>query len=144
MYLTKYFDEIAIGDRVEVSKTVTEPDAVLYAAATGDFGPVHFDETYARQTRFGRRLAPGIMVAGIATSVLTDQLVGTLGVSIEDRFWFTGPVLYGDTITIAVWISAKDAANRTISWEASGRNAAGMEVLRAETILKFPRTAMRA
>lgn len=143
MYLTRYFDEIAVGDRVEVAKTITEADATLYAAATGDFGPVHFDDVYAETTRFGRRLAPGIMVAGLATSVLTSQLVGILGVSIEDRFWFTGAVAYGDTITIAVWISAKDEANRTVSWEASGRNEAGTEVLRAEAILKFPRSAIR-
>lgn len=143
MYLTKHFDEISVGDRVEVAKTVTEADAVLYAAATGDFGPMHFDEVYAADTRFGRRLAPGIMVAGLATSVLTSQLVGILGVSIEDRFWFTGAVTYGDTITIAVWISAKDEASRTVNWEASGKNEAGVEVLRAEAVLKFPRSATR-
>ncbi|MEC5293295.1 MULTISPECIES: MaoC family dehydratase [unclassified Aurantimonas] len=143
MYLTKYFDEVNVGDRVEVAKTITEADASLYAAATGDFGPVHFDETYAKETRFGRRLAPGIMVAGIATSVLTSQLVGVLGVSIEDRFWFTGPVAYGDTITVSIWISAKDEANRTMSWQASAHNQDNKEVLRAEAILKFPRNAIR-
>jgi 3-hydroxybutyryl-CoA dehydratase len=143
MYLTKFFDDIAVGDKVEVTKTITEVDAALYAAATGDFGPVHFDEVYAADTRFGRRLAPGIMVAGLATSVLTSQLVGILGVSIEDRFWFTGPVAYGDTITIAVWISAKDEASRTVNWGASGKNEVGAEVLKAEAVLKFPRSAMR-
>jgi 3-hydroxybutyryl-CoA dehydratase len=139
MYEVKSFDSLHVGDRVSVSKTVTEADGALYIAATGDFGPVHIDDGYASGTRFGQRLAPGIMVAGLCTSVLTSELVGTLGVSIEDRFWFTGPVFYGDTITVEVWIAERIAESRTLVWEASARNEAGQEVLKARATLKFPR-----
>ena len=139
MYIIKDFDDLQVGDKVSVSKTITETDAALYAAATGDFGPIHFDETYAQGTRFGKRLAPGIMVGGIATSVLTSELVGVVGVSIEDRFRFTGAVRYGDTVTIDVWIANKNADNRTIEWRASARKQDGAEVLQIEATLKFPR-----
>ena len=139
MYDVKPFDSLAVGDRVSVSKTVTEADGALYIAATGDFGPVHIDDGYAAGTRFGRRLAPGIMVAGLCTSVLTAELAGLLGVSIEDRFWFTGPVFYGDTIRIDVWIAECHPETRTLVWEASACNEAGMEVLKARATLKYPR-----
>jgi len=139
VYELKPFDSLNVGDRVSVSKTITEADGALYIAATGDFGPVHIDDGYAATTRFGRRLAPGIMVAGLCTSVLTSEPVGTLGVSIEDRFWFTGPVFYGDTITIDVWIAERLPETRMIVWEASARNEEGREVLKAQATLKFPR-----
>jgi 3-hydroxybutyryl-CoA dehydratase len=139
MYEIKPFDSLNVGDRASVSKTITEADGALYIAATGDFGPVHIDDGYASTTRFGRRLAPGIMVAGLCTSVLTSELVGTLGVSIEDRFCFTGPVFYGDTITIDVWIAERLPENRTLVWEASARNEEGREVLTARATVKFPR-----
>lgn len=139
MYDPKSFDDLATGERVALSKTITEADGALYIAATGDFGPVHVDEVYAGATRFGRRLAPGIMVAGLCTSILTSELVGTIGVSIEDRFWFTGPVFYGDTLTFEVWIAEKREEDRTILWRASARNETDLEVLKAEAILKFPR-----
>ena len=139
MYDVKPFDSLAVGDRVSVAKTVTEADGALYIAATGDFGPVHIDDGYAAGTRFGHRLAPGIMVAGLCTSVLTAELAGVLGVSIEDRFWFTGPVFYGDTVTIDVWIAECHPETRTLVWEASARNEAGLEVLKARATLKFPR-----
>ena len=90
MYDAVPFNDLKVGDRVSVSKTITESDGALYIAATGDFGPVHIDENYAGQTRFKQRLAPGIMLAGLCTSVLSAELAGVLGVSIEDRFWFTG------------------------------------------------------
>lgn len=139
MYDLLSFDDLSVGDRVTLAKTVTEADGALYIAATGDFGPVHVDQAYAGATRFGQRLAPGIMVAGICTSILTAELVGTVGVSIEDRFWFTGPVFYGDTISFSVWIAAKIEENRTIIWEASATNEQGAEVLKASATLKFPR-----
>ncbi|WP_146591134.1 MaoC family dehydratase [Puniceibacterium confluentis] len=139
MYDIRQIDALKVGDRVSVSKTITEADCAMYIAATGDFGPVHVDAHYAADTRFGERLAPGILVAGICTSVLTAELVGTLGVSIRDCFWFTGAVRYGDTITFEIWISSKDEANRTVDWQASARNETGTEVLKADATLKFPR-----
>lgn len=139
MYELKPFDSLHVGDEVSVSKTVTEADGAMYIAATGDFGPVHVDDSYAATTRFGRRLAPGIMVAGLCTSVLSSELAGTLGVSIEDRFWFTGPVFYGDTISFRVWIAEKYPDTRSLVWRASATDEAGKEVLKAEATLKFPR-----
>ncbi|WP_159587135.1 MaoC family dehydratase [Chelativorans xinjiangense] len=139
MYDVIPFSDLNVGDRAVVTKTVTEADGALYIAATGDFGPVHIDEAYAAGTRFGRRLAPGIMVAGLCTSVLTAELAGVLGVSIEDRFWFTGPVFYGDTIAIHVWIAERDEETRTLIWEASAVNEEGREVLKARATLKYPR-----
>ena len=139
MYELKPFDSLHLGQTVSVRKTITEADGALYIAATGDFGPVHVDDSYAETTRFGKRLAPGIMVAGICTSVLTAELAGTLGVSIEDRFWFTGPVFYGDTIEFKVWIAQMNAETRSVIWQASATNADGKEVLKAEATLKFPR-----
>lgn len=139
MYEHKPFDSLKVGDCARLSKTITEADAALYIASTGDFGPVHVDDAYAATTRFEHRLAPGIMVAGLCTSVLTSELVGVAGVSIEDQFWFTGPVFYGDTIRFEVWIDAMEPEKRTVHWKASARNEDGLEVLKARATLKFPR-----
>lgn len=139
MHEARPLEAINVGDRATIAKTVTEADGAFYIASTGDFGPVHVDQGYAAGTRFGQRIAPGIMVAGICTSILTSRLVGILGVSIEDRFWFTGPVRYGDTVTFDVWIAEKHAEDRTVVWEASARNQDGREVLKARATLKWPR-----
>lgn len=139
MYDQTPFESLSVGDRAVISKTITEADGALFIAAVGDFGPVHIDEAFASTTRFGRRLAPGIMIAGICTSVLTSELVGIAGVSIEDQFWFTGPVFYGDTISFDVWIAECHEDSRTVVWEASARNEDDREVLKARATLKFPR-----
>jgi len=139
MYDVVPFDALNVGDRASMSKTVTEADGALYIAATGDFGPVHIDEAYAGNTRFGQRLAPGIMIAGLCTSVLTAELAGVLGISIDDQFWFTGPVFYGDTLKVDVWIAERHDETRTLVWEGSATNEDGREVLKARATLKYPR-----
>ena len=59
-------------------------------------------------------------------------------------FWFTGAVRYGDTITFDIWISSKDEENRTVDWQASAKNEEGVEVLKADATLKFPRKRVTA
>jgi 3-hydroxybutyryl-CoA dehydratase len=139
MSALKWFDQVVVGDSAIVSKTITEADGALYIAATGDFGPVHVNDEYARTTRFGERIAPGIMIAGLATSVLTGQLLGPLGVSIEDTFRFKGPVRYGDTVTVEVRVARKIEETRVVEWTATGTNQHGEVVLEIQAIAKFPR-----
>lgn len=139
MYEVKRFEDIHVGDRVSMSKTITEADGAMYSAATGAFGPVHQDEGYARKTRFGRRIASGLMLSAMCTSILTSHLVGIAPVSIEDTFRFTGPVAFGDTVTIEVWVAAVDPEQRTIVWEGLARTQSGAEVLQARALMKYPR-----
>jgi len=139
MYELKPFEAIRAGDRVRLSKTITEADGALYSGATGAFGPVHQDEGYARKTKFGRRIASGLMLSTMCTAILTSHLVGIAPVSIEDTFWFTGPVAFGDTVTIEVWVAQVQLESRTIIWEASAHTQDGTEVMKARASMKYPR-----
>ncbi len=137
--LVKEFSEVEVGDKVCFSKTITETDAALYMAATGSFGPIHINKAYAKETKFGERLAPGIMVAGMATSFLTIKLTGSKGVSIKDTFYFLGPVKFGDTIYIEIKIADKNHEKNTVNWEAIFENTNKEIVLKVLGVMKFPR-----
>ena len=59
-----FLEDLSVGRRAEVARTVTDADVVKFAEASGDFNPVHLDEAYAQTTPFkgriaGRTLAPG-------------------------------------------------------------------------------------
>ncbi|MFW5680752.1 MAG: MaoC/PaaZ C-terminal domain-containing protein, partial [Pseudomonadota bacterium] len=56
---------VAIGDHVQLSKTLTETDVTLFTAVSGDFDPIHVDEAYARTTPFGRRIAHGLLAMAL-------------------------------------------------------------------------------
>lgn len=82
------------------SRTVTEADVVAFAGLSGDFNPLHTDETFAASTPFGTRIAHGALALAIATG-LANQLgifEGTTIALLEMQTRFTGPVRFGDTI----------------------------------------------
>ena len=57
----KYFDELQIGMTVEIAPAVIEKEKMLSFARTYDNIPLHTDEEYAKTTRFGQVIAPGVM-----------------------------------------------------------------------------------
>ena len=99
-----YFEDFRCGDVIESrGRTVTEADIVNFAGVSGDFVELHVNEEYARQTRFGRRIAHGALVFSMATGLLTqlnfinDTLIAYCGV---DKLRWSKPVFAGDTIRV--------------------------------------------
>ena len=62
----KTVDTLKIGDFSLFTKTVSETDIVLYAGISADFAPVHLNEQYAAQTRFGSRIAHPMLLGTMA------------------------------------------------------------------------------
>lgn len=93
------FDELSMGQTAEFTKTVTETDVVLYAGITGDFNPMHVDEVAASQTRFGSRIAHGMLSAGFISACIGMKLPGPGAVYMGQTLRFTKPVRIGDTVT---------------------------------------------
>ena len=48
----KTLDEISIGDRAELSRTLTERDIDIFAIMSGDVNPAHVDADYAKDDIF--------------------------------------------------------------------------------------------
>ena len=92
-------EEMKLGDCASVTKTVTETDVYLFAGITGDLNPAHTDEVSASQTRFGGRIAHGILGAGFISAVLGMKLPGPGTIYLGQELRFTKPVRIGDTNT---------------------------------------------
>ncbi len=93
----KHWNDINVGDRYTFSKEITKEDIITWVNMMGDDNPVHVDEDYAKETRFGNIIAPGIMIAGFISTVMTKATFGNVysGQSLK----FLKPVYVGDTIT---------------------------------------------
>ncbi len=115
----KTIDDIPIGLRARVTKTVSESDVYLFAGITGDLDPNHIDEEYSRKTSLGHRVAHGALIVGYTSAassrILQDFERPMLSVG-YDRIRFLKPVFFGDTITIDYEITAVDREReRTIA-----------------------------
>ena len=104
-------DDIAVGLRTRLSKTVSESDVYLFAGITGDLDPNHVDEEYCRKTSLGHRVAHGALIVGYtsaaSTRILEDFERPMVSVG-YDRIRFLKPVYFGDTLTIDYEIASID------------------------------------
>jgi len=98
----KSIHELKIGDSAQISKTITEADIELFAKATGDFNPVHLDQTYAEKTTFKGRIAHGLLSVGLLSTVLGNIFPGHGTIYLSQEVKFLAPVRIGDTITAGV------------------------------------------
>lgn len=106
--------EMHVGQRASFTKTISESDVYLFAGITGDLNGLHVDETYARETRFGRRIVHGMLVASLISSVQAMQLPGPGNIYVGQTLRFVAPVFIGDTVTATVEvIEVTPERNRT-------------------------------
>ncbi len=98
--------QLTPGQKATLSKTFTEADLVAFADASGDHNPVHLDDAYAQTTRFGKRIAHGMLVAGLISAVLGTQLPGPGTIYLGQELSFKAPVFIGDTITAEIEVAS--------------------------------------
>lgn len=129
----------AIGDFAEFSKTVSETDIYLFSGITGDFNPIHVNETYAQTTFFKTRIAHGILTAGFISTVLSNKLPGPGTIYIKQELNFYEPVHIGDTITARVEVIKIDIKRNRLHLKTTCRNQSNIEVLDGKAVVKPPR-----
>ena len=128
-------DEIQVGQAAEMAKTVTETDIALFAGVTGDFNPVHIDAVEAGKSRFGERIAHGMLSAGFISAVLGTRLPGTGSIYLSQSLRFTKPVRIGDTVTTRVEVLEVIATKRRVRLATTCRNQNGETVVEGEAVV---------
>jgi 3-hydroxybutyryl-CoA dehydratase len=126
------------GDTAEMSKTVTEEDIVLFAKVTGDCNPVHVSREFAEKTRFGERIAHGMLSAGLISAVIGMKLPGPGCLYLSQTLNFRGPVKIGDEITARVEV-AEVISEKRLRLKTECFNQRSETVVDGEAIIVPPR-----
>jgi 3-hydroxybutyryl-CoA dehydratase len=139
VYAEKPFEAFAVGDAASYSKTITEADIDLFAGISGDRYPLHVDAGYAKTTRFGRRVAHGMLSASLFSTV-TGLLLGTPGgIYVEQSLKFRRPVFIGDTLTASSTVTSIDPTRRRLHCATTVANQDGTLVLDGVAVLQKDR-----
>jgi acyl dehydratase len=91
-----------------------------FAKLTGDAHPIHYDREYARATRFGERVAHGLLVAAMSAlgaTALSKRLHGSMVAFVEQGFRFRKPVLIGGTVKPVFTVAAVDRAKGRVRFK---------------------------
>lgn len=134
---------LKIGDKASRTKTVTEADILAFAQASGDTNPVHLDDDYAATTRFGRRIAHGMLTASVISAILGNDLPGPGTVYMSQTLAFKAPVFIGDVVTATVEVIAYREERRIATFHTTCANQDGTLVLDGEAIVLAPKDGVK-
>ena len=123
------------GEKASRTTTITDEMVRAFADLTGDTNPVHLDDAYAAGTRFGRRIAHGMIAAGLISAVLANDLPGPGTVYLSQTLQFKAPIYPGDTITAAVEVKKVRPDKPIVTLYTSCRNQDDVVVLEGEAVV---------
>jgi 3-hydroxybutyryl-CoA dehydratase len=141
----KDFDALAVGERFEThARTIGEPDITSFATLTGDTHPQHTDAEWAARSRFGERIAHGLLVLSYAAGLVPldpDRVVALRKVGDAT---FKQPVRSGDTVHVEGEVTRTrplDDEHGLVECRWKVVNQSGKLVLRASVELVWRRDA---
>lgn len=114
---TIFLEDLEIGMRRALEKTVTDRDIELFAEVSTDRNPVHLDDAYANATMFKGRIAHGMFSGGLISAVIGEQLPGHGTVYLGQTLKFLAPVRPGQTVRAEVTVTAVDPVKRRVTLE---------------------------
>jgi len=124
--------KFSVGDSAEITKTIEQADIDAFASVTGDHNPVHVDEEFAKTTRFGKRIAHGMLTASLISAVLANKLPGAGSVYLGQTLRFVAPVFPGDEVTARVTVKEIREDKPIMKLETICVNQRGEIVIRGE------------
>lgn len=92
------YSEMQIGSTGYVEKTLTETDVYQYAGITGDFSWLHINEMRAKQGHFKTRIVHGMLLVGLISNVVGNQMPGAGTIYETQSVKFLKPCYIGDTV----------------------------------------------
>jgi len=127
--------KIVIGQRASLTRAISDADIEAFARLTGDHNPLHVDDAYAVRSRFGRRVAHGLLSAGLISAVLGTRLPGPGAIYLQQTFRFVRPVYPGDTVTATVEVTAYRDDRRMATLRTTCTDQRGELVLDGEAVV---------
>ncbi len=122
------------GDRKSVTIKVTEKMVQQFAEMSGDFNPIHMDEEYAKKTRFGRRIAHGMISGALISRALAMELGGG-GIYLSQTLKFLQPVFIDDELTIELYVATVREERGLASIETIVKKATGEVVVKGDAMI---------
>jgi len=126
---------LKIGDKFSRERLVTDELVRAFAELSGDHNPIHVDEEFAKTTRFGRRIAHGMLSGAFISAVLGYEFAKRKIVYLSQTMRFTAPVFIGDTITATATVTHIREDKPIVTLETLCTNQNGEVTLRGEALV---------
>ena len=126
--------KVEVGQTASVTCTITDQMVRDFARLSGDDNSIHLDEEAARRSRFGKRVAHGMLVASLFSQVMGKKLPGYGTIYLSQTLKFKAPVFIGDTVTAEVKVTAVRPDKPIVTLATTARNQNGEVVIEGEAV----------
>lgn len=123
-----------VGDRLERKVVITDKMVRQFAELSGDVNPIHMDEEFAKTTRFGRRIAHGMIAGALISRVLAMDLGGG-GIYLSQSLKFMSPIFIDDEVTVELFVKALREERGIGTIETIVRKANGEIAVKGEAMI---------
>src|SRR4028118_1414968 len=130
-----YFMNVKIGETFSASKQITDSVVRVFAELSGDYNPIHLDEEFASKTRFGRRIAHGMISGALISAVLGYEFKERKIVYLSQTLKFTAPVFLDDTVTATATVTNIREDKPIVTLETICANQNGETVVKGEAVV---------
>ena len=96
--------KLSVGQNATRSITLTADHVKKFAELSGDYNPLHFDESFVSETKFKRLVVQGGLTTGLLHALVAMDMPGPGSVFLSQNWKFTSPVFIGDTITASATV----------------------------------------
>jgi len=122
-------------------KHITQQNINLYAEASGDFNPIHIDESFAAKTPLGGTIAHGMLSLAYVSEMMTSTFGQNWLSEGKLRAKFKEPAHPGDTLTIngkIICLEQKDDVSYA-NCDFECLNQKGEIIVTGETTVRIPK-----
>ncbi|NQV46687.1 MAG: hypothetical protein HQ504_02795 [Rhodospirillaceae bacterium] len=133
------FDDFVIGYKGSLTRQVTIEYNNQFAEISGDFNPIHFDDTVGKKFGFKSAISNGF----VTESRIAGALVETFGseetvvVALEKNTRFLAPVYMGDVITATVEVVGRLRSMKALKIKAKCFNQNNVQVADTNMVIKI-------
>lgn len=127
--------QLKIGDTFSNSKQITDAVVRAFAELSGDYNPIHLDDEFAAKTRFGKRIAHGMISGALISAVLGYELKDRKIVYLSQTLKFTAPVFIDDTVTATATVRNIREDKNIVTVETICTNQNGETVVKGEAAI---------
>lgn len=107
-------EDIKIGMEVSYSQTITDTDIKKFAVISGDMNSIHLDDEYAKNTRYKKRIAHGMMSASYFSALFGTKIPGEGCLYVAQSLIFKKAVYIGDTVTATIIVTNINLEKRRV------------------------------
>jgi 3-hydroxybutyryl-CoA dehydratase len=127
--------DVKVGDTFTKSRLVTDELVRAFADLSGDHNPLHLDDEFAAGTRFGKRIAHGMLSGAFISAVLGYEFRERRIVYLSQTMRFVAPVFIGDTVTTTAMVKHIRKEKGIVRLETNCSNQHGEAVIDGEAVV---------